>query len=88
VQKRKFIMGDDAMAMGAIEAGVKVVTGMEEVTEICRKAGVAVGTFITKPEDAKHWADRGIQYLMYSTDAGMMVQVSKDRLQALTAALK
>ena len=27
MQKRKFIMGDDAMAMGAIEAGVKVVTG-------------------------------------------------------------
>jgi len=25
--KRKFIMGDDAMAMGAIEAGVQVVTG-------------------------------------------------------------
>ncbi|MDK2824003.1 MAG: indolepyruvate ferredoxin oxidoreductase, alpha subunit [Clostridia bacterium] len=27
MQKRKFIMGDDAMALGAIEAGVKVVTG-------------------------------------------------------------
>lgn len=66
----------------------KVVTVMEEVTEVCRKAGVAVGTFITKPEDAKYWADRGIQYLMYSTDAGMMVQSSREKLQALTDALK
>lgn len=66
----------------------KVIKVMEDVTEVCRTAGVAVGTFITKPEDAKYWADRGIQYLMYSTDAGMMVQASREKLQALTNALK
>ncbi|MGI6227591.1 MAG: HpcH/HpaI aldolase family protein, partial [Peptococcales bacterium] len=66
----------------------RVIKVMEDVTEVCKKAGVAVGTFITKPEDAKYWAERGIQYLMYSTDAGMMVQASREKLQALTDALK
>jgi len=66
----------------------EVIRVMEDVTELCRQAGVAVGTFITKPEDAKYWAQRGIQYLMYSTDAGMMVQASREKLEALTNALK
>lgn len=57
----------------------KVINLMHEVIDKCSKKGVAVGTFITTPEDAKYWADRGVQYLMYSTDAGMLVQNSKEK---------
>jgi 4-hydroxy-2-oxoheptanedioate aldolase len=57
-----------------------VVTVMEKVTEVCRKKGVAIGTFARDPEDARYWVDRGVQYIMHSTDAGILVQASKDRL--------
>ncbi|MFZ7101048.1 MAG: HpcH/HpaI aldolase family protein [Peptococcaceae bacterium] len=66
----------------------KVIKVMEEVTELCKEKGKWVGTFITKPEDAYQWAEKGIQYLMYSTDAGMMVQAARERLQEINDALK
>ncbi|MFZ5945766.1 MAG: HpcH/HpaI aldolase family protein [Bacillota bacterium] len=66
----------------------KVIKVMEDVIELCRKKGKWVGTFITKPEDALKWAQKGVQYLMYSTDVGMMVQVSRERFKSINEVLK
>ncbi|MFZ5753015.1 MAG: HpcH/HpaI aldolase family protein [Bacillota bacterium] len=60
----------------------RVVEVMEKVTMACRKKGVAIGTFARDPEDARYWAESGVQYIMHSTDAGMLVQASKDKLAA------
>jgi 4-hydroxy-2-oxoheptanedioate aldolase len=66
----------------------KVIKVIEEVIELCQKKGKAVGTFITKPEDALKWAEKGVQYLMYSTDAGMLVQAAREKLKSMNEVLK
>jgi 4-hydroxy-2-oxoheptanedioate aldolase len=49
-----------------------VVKKMELVAERCRKAGVVAGTFVDGVEDAKRWADAGVQYISYNVDVGMI----------------
>jgi hypothetical protein len=34
-------------------------------------------------DEAQYWIDRGVQYMMLSTDAGLLLQVSRERLEGL-----
>ncbi len=40
-------------------------------------------TYVREVEDAQRWIDRGVQYMMLSTDAGLLLRVSRERLEAL-----
>ncbi len=61
----------------------RVVELMEKVIALCREKGVISGTFVRFVDEAKYWIDRGVQYLMLSTDAGLLLQVSRERLEGL-----
>ncbi len=56
----------------------KVIEVMDRVIAACRKKGVIIGTFVREIEDAKRWIDLGIQYMMVSTDAGLLLRGSKE----------
>lgn len=61
----------------------KVIEVMDRVIAACRKKGVIIGTFVREIEDAKRWTDLGIQYMMVSTDAGLLLRSSKEWSGAL-----
>jgi len=61
----------------------KVIEVMDRVIAACRKKGVIIGTFVREIEDAKRWIDLGIQYMMVSTDAGLLLRGSKEWAGAL-----
>jgi 2-keto-3-deoxy-L-rhamnonate aldolase RhmA len=56
---------------------------MEKVIALCHRKGVVSGTFVRFVEEAQYWIDRGVRYLMLSTDAGLLLQVSRERLEGL-----
>lgn len=61
----------------------KVIEVMERVIDACKERGIVLGTFVREVEDAKRWIDRGVQYMMLSTDAGLLLRASRGRLEAL-----
>ncbi len=61
----------------------RVIELMEKVIALCRKKGVVAGTFVRFVEEAPYWIDLGVRYLMLSTDAGLLLQVSRERLEGL-----
>ena len=61
----------------------RVVGLMEKVISLCREKGIVSGTFVRFVDEAKYWIDRGVQYMMLSTDAGLLLQVSRERLEGL-----
>ncbi len=61
----------------------RVIELMEKVIALCKKKGVASGTFVRFVDEAKYWIDLGVRYMMLSTDAGLLLQVSRERLEGL-----
>jgi len=61
----------------------RVVELMEKVIASCRIKGIISGTFVRFVDEAKYWIDRGVQYMMLSTDAGLLLQVSRERIEAI-----
>ena len=61
----------------------RVVELMEKVIALCRKKGVVAGTFVRFVEEAQYWIDLGVRYMMLSTDAGLLLQASRERLEGL-----
>jgi 4-hydroxy-2-oxoheptanedioate aldolase len=61
----------------------RVIELMEKVIALCKKKGVVSGTFVRFVDEAKYWIDLGVQYMMLSTDAGLLLQVSRERLEGL-----
>ncbi len=61
----------------------QVIQLMEKVIKICQKKGVVTGTFVRFVDEAKHWIEQGVKYMMLSTDAGLLLQVSKEKLAGL-----
>jgi 2-keto-3-deoxy-L-rhamnonate aldolase RhmA len=49
----------------------------------CRKHGVIPGNFVTSIEDGKQWLRRGMRFLIYSSDFGMLVERSRQVLSQL-----
>jgi 4-hydroxy-2-oxoheptanedioate aldolase len=61
----------------------RVIEVMEKVIAACKGKGIILGTFVREVEDAKRWIDLGIQYMMLSTDAGLLLHSSRERLEKL-----
>jgi len=61
----------------------RVVELMEKVIALCRMKGIIAGTFVRFVDEAKYWIDQGVKYLMLSTDAGLLLQVGRERIEAL-----
>ena len=61
----------------------RVIEVMEKVIAACKRRGIILGTFVREVEDAKRWIDLGIQYMMLSTDAGLLLHSGRDRLEKL-----
>lgn len=54
-----------------------VVNAMREIVEKAKAKGKVVGTFVDTYEDFKLWRDLGLQYLSYSVDVGMYMDICK-----------
>ena len=62
----------------------KVVKRMEEAVALARKSGKVVGTFVESVEDAKKWAEIGVQYISYAVDTGLILNAFKNITTGLT----
>jgi 4-hydroxy-2-oxoheptanedioate aldolase len=61
----------------------RVMDTMENVIRACRQKGIVSGTFVREIEDAQKWIDLGVQYMMVSTDAGLLLKKSGEWVNAL-----
>jgi len=61
----------------------RVIEVMEKVITACKEKDIIIGTFVREAQDAQRWIDLGIQYMMLSTDAGLLLQSSRERLEEL-----
>lgn len=52
----------------------QVVAKVEDICTRCRAQGIAVGTFVESVETARFWITRGVSYVCYSVDVGLMYQ--------------
>ncbi len=59
----------------------KVLAAMEKVVVEATRKGIAVGTFVETPEDARKWAKIGVKYISYSVDVGIFYNACKNILQ-------
>ena len=50
----------------------RVVTCVERIVEACRRRNIVCGTFTELVPVAARWAARGMRYLSYSVDVGLM----------------
>jgi len=66
----------------------RVIQKMTEVTNICRKRGVSVGTFVDTPEKARRWIEAGVQYISYSVDAGLLYEHCREIVNAISPTRK
>lgn len=61
----------------------RVVAAMKEAVERIRTAGKAAGVFARDTDDARRWADLGVQYVSVSMDVGIFLEACLDRVHAL-----
>lgn len=61
----------------------RVMDTMEKVINACKQKGIVSGTFVREIEDAPKWIDLGVQYMMVSTDAGLLLKKSGEWVKAL-----
>jgi 4-hydroxy-2-oxoheptanedioate aldolase len=55
----------------------RVQSTMEEAISMCRRAGVAVGTYADNIEAAKRWVDRGVQYMAVGVDTSLIYNLTR-----------
>lgn len=51
----------------------EVHKAMKEIIAKASKRGIAVGTFVDKPDSVAMWCDAGVQYIAYSNDTGIFL---------------
>lgn len=56
---------------------VKVEEKMEEVVNKAHKQNIIVGTFVDNLETANKWKSKGVQYISYSVDVGIIYESFK-----------
>lgn len=61
----------------------KVVAAMKDAAERIRKAGKAAGVFAKDTEDARRWADLGVQYVSISMDVGILLEACRSIVHTL-----
>lgn len=62
---------------------LSVVTQMQRIVCAAKKRNIVVGTFVDTLELLTLWKEAGVQYLSYSTDAGLFMDTCKTLLQKL-----
>lgn len=55
----------------------KLINEMEKIVDKCKTANKVVGTFVENIESAKQWKEKGVQYLAYSVDVGLLYEAFK-----------
>lgn len=61
----------------------KMLAAIDMIIEKSRAAGKAVGTIAPNAAQARRWIDKGMQYILLSSDTGMMIAQGKAWLKAL-----
>ena len=51
-----------------------VIETMSSIVGRAKAKGKAVGTFVESPEDAKAWIEKGVTYVSYSVDVGLILE--------------
>lgn len=62
----------------------KVLNAMIEIVEKAKSKGITIGTFTDDYEMVEKWKKLGVQYISYSTDAGMFYDKCRDTFNALS----
>ncbi len=63
----------------------EVAQAIESITEKTKSAGKIVGTVAGTPEAARALIEKGVQYILLSSDQGMIVNWGKNALKAIRA---
>ncbi len=61
----------------------EVVAAMKDAVERIRKAGKAAGVFAKDTDDARRWADLGVQYVSISMDLGIFLEACRGMVRML-----
>ncbi len=61
---------------------------IEKMVVACNKHGVAAGLHTGSVEQLKGWMDKGMRFIMWSGDIGMILESSRSALKSLKSALK
>jgi 2-keto-3-deoxy-L-rhamnonate aldolase RhmA len=64
------------------------VESIEKVIAACNKYGVAAGIHTGGLDDLKSWMQKGMRFITWSGDIGMIMNASRNALQTLRGALK
>ena len=56
----------------------KVIEHMKTIVDQATAAGIAVGTFVDTPEDARQWKTLGVKYIANSVDVGIFYSACKE----------
>lgn len=62
----------------------RVTKKMEHIVAISKKAKVVIGTFVDDIGSAKKWIERGVQYIAFSVDVGILYEASKGIVKELS----
>jgi len=86
--------GIDAIFIGRIDLTVslgcespddpKVVAAVRDICAACRKAGRAIGMFLSRPEDVPQWREEGVSLFILSSDQDFILKGAR----ALAASIR
>lgn len=60
----------------------RLIDAVQKTMDIARKAGVAIGFFVDDVDSAVKWKKRGIQYISFASDVGLLYSVFKENASA------
>ena len=63
------------------------VAAIERVVEVCRQRGIASGTMLFDKEQAKNWIRKGMRFMAYSSDIGILADAAASAVSELKASV-
>jgi 4-hydroxy-2-oxoheptanedioate aldolase len=60
-----------------------VMEKMANIKEKAKERGICVGTFTDTIKDAKHWHKAGVQYISYSVDVGLFLDMCQNLIHQM-----
>ena len=61
----------------------KVVEAIQKVVEACRRCGKHSGTHMVNLEQLLYWKSKGMTFIAYNTDSGLLYRAASDGLASL-----
>ncbi len=61
----------------------RVQDAMTDIVNRSRAAGKTVGTFVETSEQAVHWMNRGVLYIAYSVDVGLLLEAFRSVVESV-----